>query len=402
VIPDESNKRGSLAWFFRAAGCLLLLAVVLLLPLLFNSAAIVPGIVVTRTPPPPTTTLASVPSPSPPANAWHLVDVFYATDRVQGARDSPNARYGAEYSDDLAFGHCRVSIPPGHKSGNVERPWTILSFEVLPESVDRHVVLTDVRETSREALLTDLMVRLKSPPDPNAVDARDVLVFVHGFNVSFAEAARQTAQMAYDLSFKGVPFMYSWASKGTIDGYESDAERATLTVPHLRDVVTTLAARPNVRYLHIVAHSMGNRALTASLGGMSDADKALVRSKLNQVVLAAPDIDARVFERQIAPAIKGVAQRITLYASSNDAALKASAVVAAHRRAGDSRPSVLVVDGIDSIDASAVNTGLGHFPVANVRTVIDDLAILLREGLPPDRRNLMRHDPAPVWWLFKP
>jgi hypothetical protein len=103
------------------------------------------------------------------------------------------------------------------------------------------------------------------------------------------------------------------------------------------------------------------------------------------------------------PGIKGLGSRVTLYASSNDDVLILSGKITDFRRAGDSRPAILVVDGVDSIDASAVNTGLGHFPVASVKTVIDDLAALLRYGRPPDgRTELMRHDPAPIWWAFRP
>ena len=333
---------------------------------------------------------------------WHLVDVLYATDRVGLPGTTPNERFGAEINDDLSYGHCIVTIPPGHKSGNVERPWTVLTFQLFREDPRKHVVLMEVTQTDRTRLLSDLGARLNAPSDPAAYDARDVLVFVHGFNVTFAEAARQTAQLAYDLGFHGVPFLYSWASKGRLAAYLADGETVKLTVPHLRDIIQTLTANSSVRHVHVIAHSMGNRALMDSLASMTVADRKQITAKLNQVVLAAPDIDARVFEKQIAPAVKGIAERLTLYASSNDDALKASAALTTFRRAGDSKPAVLVVDGVDSIDASAVNTGLGHFPVAKVRTVIDDLAILLKDGLPPDRRNLVRHDPAPSWWAFRP
>ncbi|SIT51767.1 conserved hypothetical protein [Paraburkholderia piptadeniae] len=35
-----------------------------------------------------------------------------------------------------------------------------------------------------------------------------VLLFIHGYNVSFEDAAMRTAQMAYDLDFAGAPVFF--------------------------------------------------------------------------------------------------------------------------------------------------------------------------------------------------
>jgi esterase/lipase superfamily enzyme len=34
---------------------------------------------------------------------------------------------------------------------------------------------------------------------------KDAFVFIHGYNVSFEDAARRTGQFAYDLKFVGAP-----------------------------------------------------------------------------------------------------------------------------------------------------------------------------------------------------
>jgi esterase/lipase superfamily enzyme len=38
---------------------------------------------------------------------------------------------------------------------------------------------------------------------------------VHGYNVSFDDAALRTAQLAYDLTFDCPAAFFSWPSKGT-------------------------------------------------------------------------------------------------------------------------------------------------------------------------------------------
>lgn len=44
----------------------------------------------------------------------------------------------------------------------------------------------------------------------------EAFVFVHGFNVPFHEAAKRTAQMAFDMHFEGLPILYSWPSRASI------------------------------------------------------------------------------------------------------------------------------------------------------------------------------------------
>jgi len=65
-----------------------------------------------------------------------------------------------------------------------------------------------------------------------------------------------------------------------------------------------------------------------------------------QLILAAPDIHRDVFERDIAPAIVKTAQRTTLYASSQDVALRFSATVRSYARAGQSLQPLIYVRGL--------------------------------------------------------
>ena len=102
---------------------------------------------------------------------------------------------------------------------------------------------------------------------------------------------------------------------------------------------------------------MGNRALTRALGSLLAEDLS-VRPRLKEVILTAPDIDADVFRRDIAPALVASGRPITLYASSKDLALVASKKVHGYARAGDAGPGLVVLPGIETIDASTVDTSL--------------------------------------------
>lgn len=104
--------------------------------------------------------------------------------------------------------------------------------------------------------------------------------------------------------------------------------------------------------MHVIAHSMGNRVVADALRVLSpDVDT----SRLHQLVLAAPDIDAGVSE-QFAVKIEGCAKQVTLYASSKDLALRGSKLVHGCQRAGDSEPEVLVIGSVVSVDASHADT----------------------------------------------
>jgi len=112
---------------------------------------------------------------------------------------------------------------------------------------------------------------------------------------------------------------------------------------------------------------------------------------LNQVILAAPDIDADTFREDIAPKIIGSAQRITLYASSNDNALRISRSIHKDKpRAGQAGPNLIKIKGIDTIDATNSNSGwlhafvLGHSYIKDA--LLSDVKKLIKYGFPPSQR----------------
>lgn len=209
-----------------------------------------------------------------------LVRFPFATDRAKGNPAAPNEYFLGRQADTL--GECVVSIPPGHKSGKVERPWSIFGHE-FEEKLNDHVVLTAVRESLRAHFFEGLRTRMhEAAARLGPLDARDVLVFVHGYNTTFAEAAWRTAQLSHDLRFPGVALLYSWSSAGDTKAYLADGENARLSAPHLRQLLVDLASVPDTRYVHVVAHSMGNRVVTEALMRLSPAERRIVNAKLNR------------------------------------------------------------------------------------------------------------------------
>jgi len=311
--------------------------------------------------------------------------------------EKPSLAYGLERGRGVELGTCEVSIPKEHETGVLESP-SIFKLE-MRETPERHVVLLDVERLPEETFYTALSERVARSP------AKDAFVFVHGYNVSFEDAARRTAQIAYDLDFPGAPIFYSWPSQASLTGYTVDETNVEWTVPHLREFLAELVERSGAEHVHLVAHSMGNRALTSALRGLSYR-KDVKQPMFNHVVLTAPDIDADVFRRDLAPRIVKTAERVTLYASSNDKALSYSKTVHGYPRAGDTGEYLVVVPGIDTIDVSAVDAslfGLGHLYYGSNRTVLADLFDLIRKAKPPEERRWLRPElfGSLKYWVFE-
>jgi len=295
----------------------------------------------------------------------------------------------------LEMGFCEVSIPKDHEVGELESP-SIFRLEIN-EDPEKHVVLMNVRRQEPNEFYAELNQRIAQS------DRKEAFVFVHGYNVTFENAARRTAQLAHDLHFDGAPIFYSWPSQGGLLQYTVDEENVVWTVPHLRDFLLAVAKNTNAQRIHLIAHSMGNRALTAALSRLATESKDGQTRLFHEVLLTAPDIDAEIFRRDIAPAIVNTARRVTLYASSHDAALEASRKVHGYPRAGESGENIIVIPGIDTIDVSAVDTSLmGHSYYGDSDTVLVDMAQLLQEEKPPDLRARLRATTlgALRYWVF--
>lgn len=295
---------------------------------------------------------------------------------------------------ELEVGTCRVSIPQRHQLGQVERP-SVFRLEFHEDPL-KHVVLKSVNQQPEDAFY----VRLRNSVQNS--QKKEAFVFIHGFNVTFEAAARRTAQLAYDLQFDGAPIFFSWPSQGGVLEYAVDETNVVWTVPHLKEFLLGVARGSGAKAVHLVAHSMGNRALTSALQTLS-SELAGQPPLFREVVLTAPDIDADVFKRDIAPAIMKTAGRVTLYASSNDEALKISKKIHGYPRAGESDNNLVVIPGMDTVDVSTVDTSLlGHDYYGNNDSVLDDLLHLLNESRPPQERQWLqpKHLGQMLYWVF--
>lgn len=317
-----------------------------------------------------------------------------------------SARYGAIFGSDrfqapkksypLQLGYCDVSIPPTHAKGKLETPrWSRMEWR-LDES--KHVILQTIKPAKEDEYFKRLSDRLNSNPK------NEILVFIHGYNVGFADAVRRTAQLHHDLDFPGAPICYSWPSVGLMSGYTKDEASVGWSVAHLEKFISDLKNRTNASKVHLIAHSMGNRALVGALERLILKDSSASKW-LGQIVMAAPDVDSGELANRYLPTIVPSVQRVTLYTSKNDKALLASTALHGARRAGIDDASRLIFSGVETIDVSSINTGLlGHSYYGEHPDLIKDLRALVELNRPAEMRDWLR--PVQVsdneeYWIFQ-
>jgi esterase/lipase superfamily enzyme len=349
-----------------------------------------------RSPPSMVPTLPSTPSLAAAADHGRVsvVPVFFATDRDASGKPGPEGLFSGGRGS-LRFGCIEVNIPPSHERGAVETPsWWKFEYKANP---DKHLTLQSAMLFDSEAGFIQGLGRRFA-----AVGRNDALVFVHGYRVGFDAAVLRTAQIAHDLRFRGAAVLYSWPSTNSFFRYTQDENNATWTVGHFEVFLQLVLQRSGAQRVHVIAHSMGNRVVSEALRNLGPG---LDTDRLQQVVLAAPDIDAEVFE-QLAAKFGDKARQVTLYASSHDLALRASKLVHGYPRAGDTEPEVRIVPKVVTIDASHAGSDLlGHSYIGDSSSILADIARLLDSGAGPDERRFFL-EPAMLrgrpYWIFRP
>ena len=326
-----------------------------------------------------------------------VVKVGFATDRQRDLGKPAAQRFGNERSHNagLSYGHCEISIPRDHRMGELESPslWR-LEFRLDPA---KHVMLLDAEVEDQATFFAGIAAQVK------ASAAGSAFIFIHGYNVSFEDAARRTGQMAYDLGFDGAPVFYSWPSQSDVARYTVDENNIEWSTPHLQAFLADFLQKTDAAKVYLIGHSMGNRGLARAVAGLIESQPALAR-RIAEIILTAPDIDADVFQQEIAPRLTAAHHPVTLYASSEDLALAASRLVHGHRRAGDSGDGMLLLAGVETIDATGVDTGfLKHSYFAERRSALSDMFYLIHNNARADQRFLDPVDtPKGRYWTFKP
>jgi len=313
--------------------------------------------------------------------------VWFGTNRRPLDPADPGKGFGSEVDERIHFGKRIVRIPSSHKVGELGSPlWKRLLLQV-----DDRITVDPARVMARDAFERDVRKFLAG------LDAsdRNVLVYIHGFNTGFDDAARRAAQLGFDLKVPGITALYSWPSRGSVSGYLADLSAIEASEAQIADFLIAVSSLADRGKVHIIAHSMGNRGLLRALHRATAQAALRAGTRFGQIFLSAPDISVAAF-RQLASVYPQVAERTTLYVADQDRALAALEwFTEGGSRVGGS-PPVLVLPGIDTVrvrDNSLFR--LGHSYFAEEPDVLRDIRAQLYWRESPERRRARFGQPVP-------
>jgi hypothetical protein len=105
-----------------------------------------------------------------------------------------------------------------------------------------------------------------------------------------------------------------------------DLRRAEASDEDLIAVIENISRLSGAKRVHLVAHSMGSFILTEALKTIADRNgkKGDPPRFFDQVVMAAPDLDAKGFVKSSGKRLRSFSRRFTVYASRQDKALRLS------------------------------------------------------------------------------
>ncbi len=346
-------------------------------------------------------------------------EILYATDRTVELVGVAGKRvvYGHGRSTSLAFGVASVSLAPHPRweelLQNSTREKRSRDYELKltgTQEMGRLKPLLEQAQLSEHGLeITRTMLQERDDQRQHLHDLlrlrlaqtshKDVFIFIHGVNNGFDDAVFRAAEVWHFMGRVGVPIAYSWpAGLGGIRGYAYDRESGEFTVTHLRRFLKTVAECPGVERIHLIGHSRGCDVTITALRELNLAYRAQGKStqhelKLENLVLAAPDVDEEVFmQRFVGENLLQAARRTTIYASQHDKAIEAADLIfASRRRLGmltgkDINPRIrqglAKLPNVQFIECKVSGIWMSHSYAFTHPAALSDLILVLR-----DRRN---------------
>jgi esterase/lipase superfamily enzyme/outer membrane protein OmpA-like peptidoglycan-associated protein len=356
------------------------------------------------------------------------VSILFATNRERTGSDNPYVFYSNRMpaptvAQRLRRGLAVIHVPETHwRASEIKRPSLVMvtlertsatplarllgvSTIKAADSRTQFSYAEEIEELTRNEFASELKTAVSKSKSKTAV------LYVHGFANDFTDAVFRTAQITFDLStdqYDFVPLMFSWPSDpGVIGaGYEEARKRSLASGYDLADFLAEIAANTDIGTVHLVAHSMGAEVLSTAMMklGVADIgvkDKGGLEPLYRKIIFAAPDADPFLFENAIGAAIK-TNHAITLYGAKTDLPLWLSSFKNREGpRVGSVSTASKLPGCVDKVDVTAVAQGLSHSTWAESKKVLEDLQLILRDGLDPLTRGLKKRRTSDrvIWTL---
>ncbi len=268
-----------------------------------------------------------------------------------------------------------------------------------------------------DALLNELLKVMQK--------SKDVLIFIHGYNVSWESAvgsalALQETLNNGDGNQETVVVLYTWPSNGSAMpflAYRSDRADARASgasigrgILKLRDFLMKLHRSQSAdcgQDLHLLCHSMGNYVLQNALKTIDQYTPGTALPRIfEHIFLCAADVDDNVLERGNPMArLHELTRNVTVYFNRGDAALHVSDYTKGNPdrlgTAGSAHPSA-VHSKIHQVDCSPIVSGFVEHSYYLCGRINQDICQSIA-GLDPtaDDRNRQRNPIAQNTWIMR-
>lgn len=288
---------------------------------------------------------------------------------VASTRVFEDGDWGTQRLEGLSFVSFDVNIPPIREPGEVE-PFRGGNRHRVPDPTTEFLVTRAEALDGPAGFRADLQRELAARPQGQ----REVMVFVHGFNNTFADGLYRTAQIRHDFDIPGVAVHFAWPSAGNALGYAYDRDSALYARDGLETLLREIVAAGPQRIV-VVAHSLGSSVTMEALRQLRIGGRADVLDRIAGVILMSPDLDVDLFRSQ-ALRIDPLPQPFVIFTSQRDRALRVSAAITGQRsRLGNLGTVEDVADlSVTLIDISefrgGLNDGLNHFAAATSPAMI--------------------------------
>jgi esterase/lipase superfamily enzyme len=329
------------------------------------------------------------------AETWGVVyPVWFGTNRKPVAQGDG---FTGQRHDRITHGRVEVYVPEAHRFG--ETGTGLLTRLLRFDLRDDRLRLQRVENQERDAFYSEIHQAMQAARESG--EQPHALFFLHGFNVSFEEAAIRAAQIGVDLEVPGATAFFSWPSRGSVAAYPADEASIEASERAITEFLVEFTAHCGAEKVHVIAHSMGNRGLLRALQRIAANAETRGKVKFGQVFLAAPDVDRDLF-LDLARLYPEHAERTTLYASRRDLPVHLSSKLHDAPRAGYFVPYT-VAPGVDTVAVPNFDVDLlGHSYFAQAEALLHDIYDLMRRGAAPAHRQRITaafHEDTAFWRL---
>jgi esterase/lipase superfamily enzyme len=358
-------------------------------------------------------------------SAEALPRILYATDRAPAPADRKGGEaYTGERGYALRLGSASIELGLDEsitweearrisllKNRTLEYPMQVGEVREFGP-LARTVITLDPGETPSDGPGREFAEAVNAKLD--ATRTRDVLIYVHGYKVTFENPLLVASELWHFLGYDGVFVAYSWPATPKSLAYVSDLEDALLSARNLRKFIHFLSEETQAERIHVIGYSAGTRLVSRMLAdfGMYTrlVDAQVVRDELRigHVILTGSDVDRDIFGGYLMDGALRVPEALIVYQSTEDKALGMSRFVFGRNRVGQffdaddpAREKFLSANPqlqlINVTEARGARGGTGHGYFRSSPWVSSDVLVSLLYGAAPSARGLVQIEGSRVW-----